>query len=80
MIIYVREMDLLSKLLFILSDVSVIVVRILTLTVYAYMFYITLSQYQQSESYNINNTTQSSFSEWWLHESSSHAKCIRMCN
>ena len=64
MIIYVREMDLLSKLLFILSDVSVIVVRILTLTVYAYMFYITLSQYQQSESYNINNTTQSYFSEW----------------
>ena len=64
MIIYVREMDLLSKLLFILSDVSVIVVRILTLTVYAYMFYITLSHYQQSESYNINNTTQSYFSEW----------------
>ena len=64
MIIYVCEMDLLSKLLFILSDVSVIVVRILTLTVYAYMFYITLSQYQQSESYNINNTTQSYFSEW----------------
>ena len=64
MIIYVREMDLLSKLSFILSDISVIVVRILTLTVYAYMFYITLSQYQQCESYNINNTTQSSFSEW----------------